>query len=111
MSIKTGQTIYLEPLGNNKRHGKKIITAEVKEVKKKYFHVNIGSREHRFYIDGIMNEKTTDWGQASYMAHLTPEQANESAFRQDVINDITQKLRDTKYEHLLNIQQFIDENN
>lgn len=90
--MKVGQTIYLETVGNNARHGKQVIPVEVKEVKRKLFSVNVGCREYKFYIESLC-QHTTEWAQTEYKAHLTPEQAEESAFRNDYETQIRNGLR------------------
>lgn len=110
--IQKGQTVYLEPIGNNARHGKVITLGVVTNIKRKYFDVEVGNgREYTFSIDGGLHNNGQHGSQ--FKCHTTEYEAQSSAFSQDVRNVITRKLQKLDYRTLLKIQKLLqtDEDN
>lgn len=72
--MKIGQTIYLKPIGNAKRHSKDIKEAKISKIGRKYFNVE-PSYYGRFFIDSMYQ----DCGEyiSDYKAYLSKQEIEE----------------------------------
>lgn len=92
--VLKGQTVYLEPTGNCARHNKKIIEAEVTEIKRKYYTaVSVENKNISYEFEIVSGCQRGSGNYYTYRSHLTPELAEESAFRNDYENEIKNGLR------------------